>query len=151
MPGPGTWAAGDILAAADLNAIGTWSSYTPTVAQNGNRTITVNYAQYCQINKLCVVNLDVTVTNAGTTANLVTISLPINTPTTNPTRSVGSGFLYDASATDIILVNVRYNSTSTVRLVTETSTSDTSGVGVNPAFALANGDVISLTMIYETI
>jgi len=151
MPGPGTWSSGDILTAADLNAIGLWTSYTPVVTQNGARTVTVNYAEYSQINKLCFVNLDLSLTNAGTTANLVTVSLPVNFSSSVVRRVAGSGLLYDLSATDVILLTAIYNSASTVRLLTETTTDSASGLGVNPAFALASGDVISLSLVYETV
>ena len=151
MPGPGTWSAGDILTAADLNAIGAWTSYTPVVTQNGARTVTVNYAEYSQINKLCFVNLDLSLTNAGTTDNLVTVSLPVNFSSSTGQRTSGSGLLYDLSATDVILLTAVYNSASTVRFITETTTDPVSGLGVNPAFALASGDVISLSLVYETV
>lgn len=151
MPGPGTWSSGDILTAADLNAIGVWTSYTPVVTQNGARTVTVNYAEYSQINKLCFVNLDLELTNAGTTANLVTVSLPVNFSSATAVRTSGSGLLYDSSATDVILLTAVYNSASTVRFITETTTDPVSGLGVNPAFALASGDVISLSLVYETV
>jgi hypothetical protein len=150
MPGPGTWSAGDILTAADLNAIGAWTSYTPTVTQNGTRTVTVNHAEYSQINKLCLVNLDVTLTDAGTTANLVTVTVPINLGSSLG-RVSGSGLLYDLSATDVVLLTAIYNSASTVRFVTEATTDPASGLGVNPAFALASGDVLSLSLMYETV
>jgi len=50
MPGPGTWSAGDVLTADDLNAIGTWQTYVPVLTQNVTRTATVTSASYCQIN-----------------------------------------------------------------------------------------------------
>lgn len=156
MPGPGTWSAGDILTAADLNAIGTWSSYTPVVAQNGNRTATINYAEYCQINKVCFVNIDLEVTNAGTTANLITITLPVNASTGGAQRALGCGLIFDASATDVILLTALRNTASTARFLTEDSTAIDSGgtpvgLGNNPNFALASGDFISLSLMYETV
>lgn len=151
MPGPGTWSAGDILTAADLNAIGVWSTYTPVVTQNGARTVTVNYAEYVQINKFCTVNVDLELTNAGTTANLVTISLPVNFASGSSRRVAGSGLLYDLSGTDVVLLTAIYNSASTVRFYTESTTDPTSGLGVNPAFALASGDVLSLSFTYQTV
>jgi hypothetical protein len=50
MPGPGTFSSGDVLTAADFNAIVTWTSYSPVVAQNTAVAATVNYAEYCVIN-----------------------------------------------------------------------------------------------------
>jgi hypothetical protein len=151
MPGPGAWSPGDILTADDLNAIGVWQTYTPVVTQDGVRTVTVNYAQYVQINKFCTVNVDLEVTNAGTTANLVTVSLPVNFATGTSRRVAGTGLLFDLSATDVVLLTAIYNSSSTVRFFTETTTNPNSGLGVDPGFALASGDVLSLSFTYQTV
>lgn len=149
MPGLGTWSAGDILTAADLNAIGAWTSYTPTVTQNGTRTATINYAKYCVFNKFCVVNVDIEITNAGTAGNILTVSAPINLNTT-VTRSLGAALFYDLSATDVILLNVVRDTASTFRFVSDASTSLT-GFGSSPSLAVASGDIISFSAAYETV
>jgi hypothetical protein len=149
MPGPGTFSAGDILTAADLNAIGAWTTYTPAVVQSTAVTSTVNYASYMLINKLAVVNVDLTCTTSGTGSNLITVSLPVTASTSNA-RIVGSGIVFDASGTDVILTSVVQNTTTTVRFATDATTSSTSGLGANPALTLANSDVISFSIVYET-
>lgn len=151
MPGPGTWVAGDILTAADLNAIGTWTSYTPVLDQNGTRTTTVNYAAYCKINDLCIVVVDLNITQAGSAANNITVTMPvnINTPGFNPsTASFGSGLFYDASATDVILLTVVGQADNKFSFSTDATTADTGRLGANPSLAVANGDVISFTAAY---
>jgi hypothetical protein len=148
MPGPGTWSAGDILTAGDLNAIGTWTSYTPVLAQNGTRTATVNYAQYMLLNKMCVVNVDLTCTQAGSAGSQITVTYPF-TAAGNTLISVGSGFFYDDSATDIILLTVLQASTTTVSFRTEDGTSPGAGFGQLPSLALANDDVISFSIVYR--
>jgi hypothetical protein len=150
MPGPGTWAAGDILTAADLNAIGVWSTYTPVLVQNGTRTATVNYASYVQINKMCAVNVDLTCTTAGSAGNIVTVSLPVNSNTSSPV-AVGTGLIFDDSGSDVILVTPVINSASTVRFAADATTSYSSAWGANPSVALANNDVISFSIIYRTV
>lgn len=151
MPGPGTWSAGDVLTAADLNAIGTWTSYTPTLTQNGTRTATVNYAKYVTINDFTYVVVDLTCTNTGTTSNLITVSVPVTIATASTVRTLGTGFFYDSSGTDVQLLTVIPSGGSAVRFLTEASTSRASGegLGVSPAVALGNGDVLSFTLIYE--
>lgn len=144
MPGPGTWSAGDILTAADLNAIGTWTTYTPTLVQNGTRTATVNYASYCQINKMVILNVDLTCTTTGSANNVVTVSLPV-TGVINSAR--GSGFFYDSSTTDVILTYAFLASTTTVGFLSETSTT-TTGFGSSPNVTLGNNDVISFSIVY---
>jgi len=149
MPGPGTWAAGDILTAADLNAIGTWASYTPTLSQNGTRTATVNHAEYCLINKMCIVNVDLTCTTTGSAANRIAVSLPI-TAATSTNESLGTGLFFDSSASDVMLTIVRYFNTTTVAFMTEATTSTTGYLGADPNVTLENNDVISFSIVYQT-
>ena len=146
MPSPGSFAAGDILTAADLNAIGVWDSYTPVLAQNGTRSATVNYAKYVVINKMCTVNVDLTCATTGSAGNIMTVSLPFTA--SNYNGALGTGVFYDDSATDMQLTTVVQNSTTTVRFVTDASTSSTSGLGANPSLALASNDVISFSIVY---
>lgn len=150
MPGPGTWVAGDILTAADLNAIGTWTTYTPVLDQNGTRTVTVNYAAYCKINDLCIVTVDLEITQAGSAGNTITVSLPVNMSGTVNTTSIGTGLFYDLSATDVILLTAisTGGSGSLVGFMTETGTSLVNFFGSNPSLAVASGDIISFTVAY---
>lgn len=150
MPGPGTWVAGDVLTAADLNDIGVWTSYTPVLSQNGTRTATVNYAKYMRTNDFTCVNVDLTCTQTGSSGNLITVSLPV-TVGSSSFRALGSGMFFDSSATDIILVSAVYESSTTVRFLTDLSTSRASGDGLgnNPTLALGSNDIISFTLFYE--
>lgn len=139
MPGPGTWSPGDVLTAADLNAIGTWTSYTPTLTQSVTRTATVNYAKSCVINKLCAVNVDLTCTTTGSLAT-VEISLPF---TGDDTRSTGSGFFFDSSASTTSILMIQLDATKTKAQFY----ADGSGALLNTT--LGNNDVISFSFLYE--
>jgi hypothetical protein len=138
------------LTAADLNDIGVWTSYTPTLTQNGARTATINYAKYMRTNDFTCVNVDLTCTQTGSAGNLITVSLPVNLGSTT-FRALGSGMFFDSSANDIILFSVVTQTVSTVRFLTDASTSRASGegLGINPSLALGNNDVISFTLFYE--
>ena len=144
MPGPGTWSAGDILTAADLNAIGVWTAYTPVLSQNGTRTATVNYAEYCQINKTVFCNVDLTCTTTGSAGNAIIVTLPVTSVGSN--SGFGSGIFYDSSATDVRVVEV-IGATTDVSFRANDSTND--AVGVTPSVALGNNDVISFSIVYE--
>lgn len=77
MTALGDFSAGDVLTAADLNAIGTWQTWTPTVSvTTGSSTITVNNAEFTQIGKLVVGRFDATVTAQGTGSGSVDFTLP---------------------------------------------------------------------------
>jgi hypothetical protein len=146
MPGPGTWSAGDVLTAADLNAIGVWTSYTPTVFQPTAVTATVNYAEYVQINKMVVVNVDITVTGTGTANTQILVDTPVNA---NFGSGRGGGFFFDSSANDVRLIQVNLLSTTRIRMFVEAGTSTSDSLGLNPNLTLGNGDVISFTMTFE--
>jgi hypothetical protein len=149
MPGPGTWSAGDILTAADLNAIGAWTAYTPVLAQNGTRTATVDYAEYCQINKMCIANVRLTCTTSGSAGSNITVTLPVSASATATRPIVGSGYFYDDSLTDIRLVSVWRANSTTVAFSVEEGTSDSTGLGWVPSLALANNDIINFSIVYQ--
>jgi hypothetical protein len=144
MPGPGTWSPGDILTADDLNAIGAWTSYTPVLAQSGTRTATVNYAKYSVINKMCLVNVDLTCTTTGSAGNNISITLPFTAATNS--GAIGAGQFFDSSATDVRLL-VASGSATTVIFVADDST--TGALGTTPSVALGNNDVISFSVMYQ--
>jgi hypothetical protein len=148
MPGPGTWSAGDILTAADLNAIGTWTTYTPTLGQSGTRTATVDYAQFCKINKMCIANVQLTCTTTGSAGNAITVTLPVSAANSGDV-AFGSGFFYDDSLTDVRLVSVRRDTGARVIFYVEES-ANLFGLGSSPSLALGNNDVISFSIVYET-
>lgn len=141
MPGPGTWSPGDVLTAADLNAIGTWTSYTPTLTQSVTRTATVNYAKYSVINKWCTVNVDLTCTTTGSLAT-VEVSLPF---TSFSPRATGSGFFFDSSATTTSILQIVLNSAGT------RAQFYADGAGALLNTTLGNNDVISFSMAFETV
>jgi hypothetical protein len=145
MPGPGTWSAGDILTASDLNAIGVWTAYTPTLEQDGVRTATINYAEYCQINQLVFCNVDLTCTTTGSAGNAVIVTLPVNGAAAN--SGVGSGQFFDSSGTDVRLLT-SLSGTTNVQFFADDSNG--SRLGVSPSVALGNNDVISFSIVYRS-
>jgi hypothetical protein len=142
MPGPGTWQPGDVLTAADLNAIGTWTSYTPTLTQSVARTATVDYAEYAQINKMIATNVSLTCTTTGSLAN-IRVSLPVNfINLAGDLTLVGSGIFFDSSATTTSVLGVVASNVSYVEFRADNSTALLNTT-------LGNGDVISFSIVYE--
>lgn len=78
MTALGDFSAGDVLTAADLNAIGTWTSWTPTVtASTGTITTgSLNYALYAHVNQFVIVRFAYTITTAGTAAGSTLLLTP---------------------------------------------------------------------------
>jgi hypothetical protein len=134
MTSPGSFLPGDVLTADDLNGIGVWQSYTPVLTQSVTRTATVNHAEYCLINKLCYVNVDLTCTTTGSNAT-ARVSLPFNNVSLTTTIPFGVGIFFDSSA-----------STTTVFAVAPSATLGTVGITNT---SLGNNDVISFSLAYQ--
>jgi hypothetical protein len=135
---------GQVLTAATLNTIGAaWVDYTPTLTQLGTVTKTVAYARYCLLQKLCIVNLELTCTSAGTLGSEIRVGLPFTAVA--GTHQVGSGFVYDQS------INALYNGPASLSTSTTVSFLYQTGstIGGSPAMALASGDVIRTMVAFE--
>lgn len=146
MPGPGTWSAGDILTADDLNAIGLWTSYTPVLEQSGTRSATVDYAEYVVINKMCIANVKLTCTTSGSSGSRVNVSLPLTAATTAEKTVVGSGYFF-IDGNDVQLVSAAIDTTTKLSFFNEASTGNP--WGQSPSTGLLNGNVISFNVMYE--
>jgi len=139
---------GQVLTAATMNSIGAaWESYTPTLTQSGAVTKTVTYAKYTQINKLVIVQCALSVTGAGTAGQAVKVGLPMNASTSGTLR-LGSGNIYDAST------GTQYGGIWALALANNSvwMIGDWSGGSVwggSPNIALANGDNVELSIMYE--
>jgi len=58
MTALGAFSAGDVLTAADLNAIGTWTTFTPTARFGANAvTFTQKYGRYSVLNKIVILQV----------------------------------------------------------------------------------------------
>lgn len=79
MTALGDFSSGDVLTAADLNAVGATTAYTPTVtAQTGTiTTSTVLYSKYVRINELVIYTVRVEIVNAGTGSGYLAVTLPV--------------------------------------------------------------------------
>ncbi len=80
MANPFPFSVGAVLTAAQMNSIGEAAiSYTPTVSTlTGSLTSVTSAAKYMRVNKLCVVQFNITITTNGTGAGILYISLPFN-------------------------------------------------------------------------
>jgi hypothetical protein len=121
------------------------TTYTPVVTQNGTITATISYAKYQQVGKLVTVQVRANLTSAGTAGHRLTLTLPIAATTANTNQCYGS-FTFLDSGVAYYTGSVTLNSTTTTAF-TVNNTNDF--LGVNPSIAVASGDAISFTMIYE--
>ena len=146
----GTFTAGQVLTAAELNSTGAWTSYTPTWTQGATITKTVDWARYMQLGKLVEVHIKMTASGAGTAAGLILVGLPVNASADN--RLMGIGTIAIAATNSEKPLFSIYNSSTTVKF--RSVTDDTSQLnflsGSAPnSFTIANGDIINCKLTYE--
>jgi hypothetical protein len=98
-----------------------------------------------------IVNVDLTCTTSGTGSNTITVSLPVNAFGTFEVLPMGSGLVFDSSGSNIILVSAVRASASTVKFIAEDTNNTTNTLGFSPALTLANNDVISFSVMYESV
>jgi len=162
---PGTAVAGDVLTAAFWNQqvrdnslelapfFSAWTSYTPVIEQVSARTATVTNGRYVQIGKVIRVTGTMTITQAGTAGNVITISLPValTSRLTASDHAVGSFFYNRTTGTryaGTAIIAVGFTGSSKIAFVSGSAA--TSLLGIDPSFATANGDIVSFCVEYET-
>lgn len=137
---------GQVLTAATMNSIGAaWESYTPTLTQSNTVAKTVTWAKYTRINKLVIANVRLDVTAAGTTNNAIVVGLPITSAAADSVR-IGTSTFYDGSTAITYNAAVQLVSSTTVSLLAD---GVNSFIGVTPNVALASGDQVTLSIMYE--
>jgi hypothetical protein len=148
---------GDVRVHRNLQAFGTisasggftlpWTDWTPTVTQSGAVTATVTMARYARVGNVVHVEAYLAITGAGTTANSITIgNLPVNVANPAAWRVVGAGSVVDVSVGPYSGSVV---ATGAATLAFVISGAGNGYLGAGPAFALANGDIISFSATYE--
>lgn len=151
----GTFVAGQVLTAAELNSAGSWSTYTPTFTQSATITKTVNWARYMQLNDLVIVNLKMTASSAGTANNEIKVGLPVNASANNFLMGTML-FMDDSFSGDPVSFSIAvYDSTSAVKFrrpAADQSEELADYVGLTAsgqAFTIASGDAIWVQLTYE--
>jgi hypothetical protein len=157
---PRTWATSELVTAAIMNThvrdnlnaafplgVDAWTAWTPTLIQSGAVSKTVTRAAYNRIGRIIVGNVVLTCSGSGTAGNIVTVSRPVAASAAGP--AVGSGFIFDTSAT-LNYAGVAVLPTTTTLALLPTQTPEPNYLGF-AAFnaALATGDVVSVSFLYE--
>lgn len=75
----GTFAAGQVLTAAELNTLGAWTSFTPTWTNLtvGNGTVV---GRYSQLNDIVFVNIELTWGSTTSASGNIKFAAPLGTP-----------------------------------------------------------------------
>lgn len=129
--------------------LGQWIDFTPVLAQGAatpNISKTVNYCRYCKVGRLVTVAMSLSITGPGTSGQEIQIqSLPSAITGASASGMCGTFVFLDAgstfytgAATGVTTNNLRFYVSS-----------NGNPMGVNPTFAIANGDAIQLSLTYE--
>ncbi len=131
-------------------AVEGWSTFTPTVVQSGAVAVTVNLSRYKVVNKICHLEMHLSVTGSGTAGNTISIeSIPSAAQPRNlalNAMNFGTCTVID-SGTAVYAGFVLPNGAASKFSMRESNTRGV--IGVNPSFALASSDVIILNCTYE--
>lgn len=131
--------------------LGRWITWTPTITQSVGVAVTVNYASYNITNRIGVISCKVTCTGAGVANNDIIIGgVPaIVQPTFAGSRAIGSGQVLDTGVAYYSGVLVAVGGSDFRIYVHNNPPAAGSAIGSNPNFALAAGDEISMTAVYQ--
>ena len=158
----GTFVAGQVLTAAELNGAGAWQDYTPSWTQSATITKTVNWARYSQFNKIVHVSIKMTATSAGTANNRVLVGLPVAASSNN--FLMGSMVFVDASDGSFgyaftVSKPALYETSTTVsfgfsKVPSASFTAGTTDVRFGQTFdsggfTIASGDIFYVQLTYE--
>lgn len=124
-----------------------WTSTTPAIDQGASTNIakTVAYAKYARFGRLIVFSFSIQANAAGTAGSVATVALPVTAASTSGVW--GAGTILDLSTGTTHPGTWQGNSTTSASLAVADSA--LSGWGVAPNLALANGDFLNGTIIYE--
>lgn len=153
-----TFAVGESLTASNVNTYlahtgGAWNTWTPAVVQSGSVTSTVASAAYIRVGRFIYCEAVLNITGAGTGTNSITVSLPVTGAARYGSSSyaAGTGFVIDTSATSQYAAIMQINSTTTAYFAPATGTAVNGALGASSPMtaALANGDFLKFSLMYE--
>ena len=127
---------------------GAWTDYTPTLSQGASSNIakTLGYSKFLKIGRFVIYAAHMTATASGSAGSNVTLTLPA-TAATSVAVAIGIGY-YDDSGTAAYGIVPTLASTTTIQFPI---TDGTGGgrIGTSPNIAVANNDILRLTIAYE--
>ena len=91
------FSSGDVLTAADMNAIGEWITFTPSWSNLtvGNAT---QDASYCVVNNLIVVQFSITLGSTSAMGSTPVFTLPVNSAGVSSYQAMGVVSFHDSGS-----------------------------------------------------
>ena len=151
MATPFPFTAGQVLTAAQMNAIGEWIDYTPTWTNLTVGNATQDF-RYIKINKfICVVGV-ITLGSTSAVSTTPLFTLPQTAVTYASQNEWFGTAIFEDTGNDAYAGWLLYNNTTTVRMRVALANGtyiNTTGVTSTVPFTWATGDRISVNFIYE--
>lgn len=146
----GNFVAGQVLTAAELNAIATFTSFTPTWTNLtvGNGT---NTGRYAQVNELVFMQVDLVFGSTTSISGDVRLTLPVEADSFRLDGTGGQVWFEDDTGTDYNGGTMRFNSTEITLRVWNTSGTYLSGTALSSTvpFTWTNPDKLTVTHWYK--
>lgn len=146
----GTFASGQVLTAAELNAIATWTSFTPSWTGITAGTGALNTGQYCELNDILFIRAKYVLGTGGSFTNPV-MTLPASrvasgSPTMLWTQTM-QGVMIDSGVNSFALA-VILNTTTTIGVYPQTASGTyltyTTAVSATVPFTSGTNDYIEI-------
>lgn len=138
-----------VLGSVTTTSSGAWTDWVPTVVQNGVRGINIKTARVKRLDPVTITgHMQVSITNAGAAGSLITSSLPdFPAGNTGLDLVIGSFILFRTTGTRWAGSATWASSLGAVAFIVPNTIN---ALGVDPGFALANGDLLSFSFLLET-
>lgn len=148
----GTFVAGQVLTAAELNGVGAFTSFTPvwTNLTVGNGT---NTGRYAVVNELVFMQVDVVFGSTTSISGEVRLELPVEADAFRLDGTGGQVWYEDDTGTDYNGGTMRFNSTEILLRVWNSSTTYLSGTALSSTipFTWATSDKLTVTHWYRKL
>lgn len=147
----GNFSAGDVLDAADLNAIGTWTSYTPTWTNFTVGNATVDF-KYSVVNKIVFVEGLLTLGSTSAMGATPYFSLPVSRSNSDLSQ-IGVGTLVDVGTATFMAfpLNVGANDRCYLYALNAAAAGGLSELSVTSTspFTWTTGDLVQVSLRYQ--
>jgi hypothetical protein len=129
---------------------GAWTSWTPVVTQSNTPTLSNTRSRYGRAGRFIYGDAIVTLSSAGTAANAVVITVPVQMSSTNNNSVIGEGWITDTSAGFNYYGILARNTATTCVFIRRTDGAAAAALGASGfTAALASGDIITMQFKYE--
>jgi hypothetical protein len=139
----------DGAAWVEVTRVGLPTSYTPTLSQGASSNISksVQRSRWSRLGIWTIWQFSIACTGAGTAGSAITLTLPDTCAFSGVPNGIGDGIIQDASGA--LNYKVAWSPTSTTTIIGYRDGSAAGAVGATPSFALASGDYLSGTVMFE--